>query len=315
MFSLKTIIPLTAAAGLLALAPATGVFAATTPAMGSVTPVARPDIVDGQTIPIGYRVGDSIIYPSAGGYSILANPKVKWTPALRKSYIQNRQQLRDLLTFASSAYSHSPEAQKAGPVNVLEIEDTLNNRSIRQGTTNASQTNTVVSPASTNGFDHYTFSDSTGFTVGSSDEGLIQDNSVLTAQANEFGGTGFENPNNYLGWRPNTTVTDVAGTNQSLDLSFIWTFHGWSYGLSYPSPSVAPTSTGGTWNSGTQYTWQYTWAPSSQPIYASPGVESLTGTTEQISATINSASLSGAITGYSGFHTIGWMNDAIEGNG
>lgn len=69
------VIPMAVVATFLTMLPTTA-FAASPPNIVSVVPISLPDTIAGQTIPTGYQVGDSVIYPSSGGYSILANPRI-----------------------------------------------------------------------------------------------------------------------------------------------------------------------------------------------------------------------------------------------
>lgn len=278
----------------------TSAFAATAPSTSSVLPISVPDTVNGQSIATGYAVGESIIYPSVEGYSILANPNIAWTTASKLAYVQNHQALKDLLTFAASPYSQSPEAQQAGPINVAQINGTL----------------TRVSPTpniALYGFNHYTFNDSQYFNVnGNSEGGFLSDASVLTMALNLYRKVAY--PSGYLGWRPNTSVIDLVGTPVSVSLNVSWKFSGVTLGLTYPLPSVSSSSNGGSWSSGRQPTWDYTWLPTQQPIYANPTVYDLLGTSETMMGTINVRQSDGAITGTSGTHTISWGIKGFSGN-
>jgi hypothetical protein len=85
-------------------------------------------------------------------------------------------------------------------------------------------------------------------------------------------------------------------------------------GLSYPFPSVSASSNGGSWTLGNQYTWDYMWLPTQQPIYANPLVYDLFGTSETMMGTINVKQSDGAITGTSGTHSISWGISGLQGN-
>ncbi len=314
------VIPMAVVATFLTMLPTTA-FAASPPNIVSVVPISLPDTIAGQTIPTGYQVGDSVIYPSSGGYSILANPHKTWTTASKKAYVRNQQALKDLLTFADSPYSHSPEAQAAGTIARSQVKAQIQKSAPVPATklANPADTSRLTSLTSaSSSFVHFTFNDWDYFTVsGNSQGGFISDSSVLTGEADPISvSPSFNSPSNYLGWRPYTSVMDLIGTPKTVQLNLTWNFSGVTFGVSYPFPSVSPSSNGGTWSSGRQATWDYTWAPSQQPIYASSGAQTLTGTTEAITGTINVENVYGTITGYSGTHTIGWngWNGSFPGN-
>lgn len=283
-------------------------FATTVPNTTPVVPVSVPDVVSGHKIQVGYQVGDSIVYPSTGGYSILANPNKKWTNASKKAYVRNQQALKDLLTFSNSKYSHSPEAEAAGKIPPVRTQI--------QRSRSPLTANVVSSTSVSSGFVHFTFNDWDYFNVsGNSQGGFISDSSVLTGESDPIStNSSFQYPSNYLGWRPATSVMDLVGTPNNVKLNLSWNFSGWTFGISYPFPSVSPSSSGGTWNSGPQPTWDYTWVPSQQVIYTSSGVQSINGTTETIRGTVNVQNAYGGITGYTGTHTIGWNGNFLGNN-
>lgn len=263
-----------------------------------VVPVSVPDVVAGHTIPIGYKVGESIMYPSLGGYSILANPHIAWTNASKLAYVHNQQALKDLQAFSASPYSRAPETQQAGPINSAQIQEALS------PTPNLALW----------GFKQYTFDDWQYFAVnGDSQGGFLSDSSVLTISKNVIGG--YANPAGYLGWRPVTSVMDLQGTPVTVQLNIAWNFSGVTLGLSYPFPTVAKSNSGGSWYSGNQATWDYSWFPTQQPIYANPAVYDLFGTSETMMGTINVREPDGGITGTSGTHTISWGIMGFQGNG
>ncbi len=263
-----------------------------------VVPVSVPDVVAGHTISIGYKGGESIIYPSVGGYSILANPHIAWTKVSRLVYVHNQQALKDLQTFSTSPYSRAPETQQAGSANSAQIQGALS----------------PTPSLALYGFTHYTFDDWQYFTVNGDLRGrFLNDGSVLTLSKNVFGKMAY--PAGYLGWRPVTGVMDLQRTPVSVALTIGWHFSGTTLGLTYPFPSVGKSNSGGSWNSPNQYTWDYTWAPTQQPIYANPLVYDLWGTSETMMGTINVREPGGAITGTSGTHTISWGIRGFQGNG
>lgn len=285
-------------------------FATTVPNTTPVVPIAMPDVVSGHKVQVGYQVGDSIVYPSTGGYSILANPNKRWTNASKKAYVRNQQALKDLVTFSKSKYSHSPEAEAAGKIPHLQLRTQI------QRSKSPLTANVVSSTFASSGFVHFTFNDWDYFKVsGNVQGGFISDSSVLTGESDPISvNPSFQYPSNYLGWRPATSVMDLVGTPNNVKLNLSWNFSGWTFGISYPFPSVSPSSSGGTWNSGPQPTWDYTWVPSQQVIYTSSGVQSINGTTETIRGTVNVQNAYGGITGYTGTHTIGWNGNFLGNN-
>lgn len=69
--------------------------------------------LNGETVAQGYAVGESVIYPGYGGYTIISNPNIEWTVAMKKAYVATHQDQVDLAAFLKSPYANSPEALQA----------------------------------------------------------------------------------------------------------------------------------------------------------------------------------------------------------
>ena len=274
-----------------------------------VIPISKSDTVMGQNIPIGYQVGQSIIYPGNGGYSILANPEIHWTRASKLAYVNNHQAQADLNVFLNSAYAQSPEAQQARKPMLLK----QSTHPSLQITNTVLQTSNAVNSSTSTPTGSFTFDSGQYFSVnGATQGGFVGDGSTLTTELGNANGTNLDWPYFYAAWTPYTEVMDLQGNPISVNLQMQWTFAGTSFEVSYP-PGVYPSSSSFTWDSGNQPTWDYTFAEGQSFIWSSSTLATQTATTLFYAGTVNVSS-GGTIQGYPGSHSEGYNIDGIWGN-
>lgn len=234
---------------------------------GRVRPVNKPDDVAGQTVTTGYEVGESVIYPGSGGYSILADPTREWTVGAKTAYVGNHQAGKDLAAFLASPYADSPAVRQAEQqLGILSGSDFGSSGPVAPSAV----------PATAGSF---RFRSGTYFTVsGNQHGGFVADGSMLVTGPGHAFGTNLEYPYRYAGWRPLATVYDIPDPKVDVDLGFTWQFSGLWLAVSHP-PGV--TSGGGyyQWDSGPQYTWCYTFAGKPGFISSLAWLPTQTGTT------------------------------------
>jgi hypothetical protein len=240
---------------------------AATSATSRVTPVYKSIAVAGRTISTGYKVGESIIYPGSGGYSIVDNPDINWTLQAKEAYVNNHQAQNDLATFLGSSYAKP----------------------------------SIVSTDTDAYLYGYTFNTGNYFPVsGNSSGGYLSDHSGFEVTGDyTVSGVQPSEPYDYSAWGPNSAVYDYANTPQSLDLSLTWTFVGWSISVSYP-PSVSFNGTNYVWNSGPiSGGWYYSFSAPLGFISSSSLLRTQTSTTLAVQGTVN-VSQNGGVYGYGG---------------
>jgi len=262
------------------------------PAAFQVTPVVRPDAVAGQIVAIGYEVGQSIIYPGYGGYSVLANPGAAWTVATRTAFLDNHQARQDLKTFLASPYAASPEARQTLPdgrdVYPGGVVDVMPSVPARAGS--------------------FQFGAEGGGPPGS----FLRDASTLET---EPGGNGMDLawPYYFAGWAPCAEVGDLADTPQDVELGFSWTFSGLGVRL-YRPHTVYSDGGGYAWSSGPQRSWYYAFLAPGVLIASSTTLVTQTGTTTSCGADVRLGIGGASDYGFSLQGREGWGFRGIFGN-
>ncbi|MCL6596070.1 MAG: hypothetical protein K6V73_07645 [Firmicutes bacterium] len=262
---------------------------------------------------MGYEVGESIIYPGLGGYSILANPALKWTIPMKQAYIANHEPQQDLAAFLSSSYAHSPEAALAHrPLFTLHPSGTLRSSKLTPPANISPFVNSCGCSLGSHTFDSGQY-----FSVGGiSEGGFTGDASEVFTDLGDAGGTDLDYPYYYAQWgNLYTYVEDLQTTypNESVALQVSWTFSGLGVSVSWP-PSVSVQGSQYVWQSYDQPTWYYAFTTSQSDFISSSSLlATQTGTQYTYIGTVN-INYYGTGEGAAGSHSEGWSGGSINGD-
>lgn len=277
-----------------------------------VVPINRAAVIAGETIPVGYRVGHSLIYPGRGGFSILADPSINWTQDAMLSYVKNHEAEQDLAVFLRSPYAHSAQAKEASqPLPVVPTSTAAESIAPQSSSY-------MCNYNATTGLCSYPFNAGTFFAVNGYQNGVIADHSVLTGH---YGGgtlySGLDYPYSYIAWTPDTAVYDgnLSDNVTSVKLTLTWTFSGIGVSVGWPpNASIFQNSSGYTWDSGLQPTWYYEFYTTSPIIWSNSLLATQTGTSYVATGVVNIKQANGSIYGYSGTHSEGFNSGGIWGD-